>query len=330
MKKIYKTFLMYSFIGLVFICIIYSDDFKKACIEAILISGNSIIPSLFPALSIITIMIESGLIFSVSRKILPFLFFLLSQVSGYPTGSKILNIAVKNEIIKKNDAQKLLLSMVCSGPAFVITFIGSNLFNSKEIGIRIYISLFLANLIIFIITGGFLTKIKEVYIKTELKSSFLSSVLLSAESVIKISVIFMFFYTFIKGTSALFSEKFNLIIASVFEVTGCAVLSKNIYLTCAALSWGGICVHLQIKNFAQLYSLNYIKFAFWRIVSSLFSCLILRLSMIIIPMADNVISNISNSVSVTFGGNIGFVIVLSFSVFVLLLSISKNKNPSFI
>ncbi len=325
MKKVYKTFLIFAFMALILLSITYSKELKKAGIEALLISGNSIIPSLFPTISIISIMINSGLIFSVNKRILPIFLFVLSQVSGYPTGSQILNIAVKMGILEKQVAEKLLPSMMCSGPAFVISFVGCNIFNSQEIGIRLYISMVLANLIIFISSGGLSVKTKEVYIKTELKNTFLSSVLLSSESVMKISVIFIFFYTFIKGLGTLLSKKINLIIALIFEVTGCAVLSKNMYLTCAALAWGGICVHLQIKSFAEKYALKYFHFAVCRIIALLLSCLLLKLSTFIYPLTSNVFSNIQNVAKLSFGGNVGFVIVFALTIVTLLISVTNKK-----
>ena len=293
MKKRYNFWVILIFIALIVLCIYYSENIKNAVITAIKISGNSIIPSLLPTMYIISIMINSGIIFSINKKLVPIVLFVLSQISGYPIGAKILNLAVKNEIVNKKCAQKLLPSMVCSGPAFVISFVGYSIFGSEEIGFRIYFSLILSNLLLFIALGGLKTEVKEIYTKTEFKKVILNSVYSSADSVFKISILFVFFYAFVKGFSFLFSEKINLIISLILEVISCTVVSKNIYLTCAALSWGGICVYMQIKTFCENIDISFFRYCILRITSLTFACLILKLSFIISPVQTEVFSNVN-------------------------------------
>lgn len=323
-KKFKKFVLLLFFITLFTLTLTNSETFKKSVIEALLISGNSIIPCLFPTISIITIMINSNVVFSLNKKILPVFLFIISQVSGYPVGAKILNSCVDKKIISLNDSEKILPSFICSGPSFVISFVGISIFKSEELGIMIYITLLLTNIILFFLLGGYRIKVEN---KNTIDKNFnlINTIFLSANSVLNICVLFIFFYSFTNIINLYLPETFRLYINFIFEVTSLVIKSKNIYLTCAALSFGGLCVLLQIKDITVNYRFNYKRLIFFRLFSAILSALILKLCLIIFPIKNFVYSNLNDKISIGFGGNTGYIIVAFLSVIVLLGSLS-DKN----
>lgn len=323
MKKILKYLFNILIIGLFFYSIINANNIIDTVKEGILISGNNIIPSLFPTLCIVTIIIDSGMIFSLNKKSIPLFLFILAQISGYPTGAKILNSCTDKKIINKNEAANLLPAFICPGPAFVISFAGGTVFNNSELGLRMYVSILMTNTILFLMFGGYKIKIETA--NFEQKNNFTDCIISSAASVFKISVLFIFFYAFLKSVTVIFSSTISTAIYYFFEITGLVLISKNIYITCSALSFGGICVLMQIKDITVNYKFEYKRLIFIRLFSAILSALILKVSLTIIPIKNFVYSNFSDKISLSFGGNIGYIIVAFLSIIVLLGSLS-DKN----
>ena len=57
--------------------------------------------------------------------------FLLSSISGYPVGSKLLDLYCSKKYIKEETAALLLPAFINAGPGFIINTIGLGILNNK-------------------------------------------------------------------------------------------------------------------------------------------------------------------------------------------------------
>lgn len=139
--------------------------FTSGTISGLKLFIFSVLPGLFPFMLLTKILTEIGLVFKVTRrcdKLSYALFnvpgvalygFVMSIISGYPIGAKIIGDLKSKGLI--NPKQAKLMSVFCttSGPIFVIGTVGTFMFKSITFGIILYLGHILASLILGIVCG---------------------------------------------------------------------------------------------------------------------------------------------------------------------------------
>lgn len=168
--QIFITFLL-AIISVFFIT--NSSHYLNVVLEGILLYGTKILPSLLPFLFVTKILSNFDFIFYICSKFkcltkflfntpqISFYIFFMSIISGYPVGAKLTSEFYENNIITKEDAQKILSFCSTSGPLFVIGSVGVGFFASSKIGILLFISHILSSIINGIIFGHSKTKTKD-------------------------------------------------------------------------------------------------------------------------------------------------------------------------
>ncbi len=305
--------------------IINYHSVRLSVIDALMICGNSIIPSLFPISFLSTLLVSSGAISSVSSKISIYILFGVSQASGYPVGSILLNNAVKENLINKNNAERILPALICAGPSFIISFVGEQILGNITVGIYLYISQILANMIVFIILKNCDTKIKKTN-SFNVISVFSEAVKSSASSVMTVCTYIVLFFALKPIIADFLGNQISEYIIYFCEVSSGVLTSKNFYITCCILAWGGLCVMLQIKGVSSYIKISFGRIIKWRFLCVIISCIILKALVTVFPVKREVFSNITEKPILSFGGSIGFVIVFIFSVFVFLMSFKKRTE----
>ena len=94
-----------------------------------------------------------------------FKIFLLSVISGYPMGAKLICTLNEQDIIQKKEAEKMMSFCSVSGPMFIIGTVGVNIFLSYKAGLIILV----ANIIAALING--LIYRKDKYVEKEVSYS---------------------------------------------------------------------------------------------------------------------------------------------------------------
>ena len=94
-----------------------------------------------------------------------FKIFLLSIISGYPMGAKLICTLNEQGIIQKKEAEKMMSFCSVSGPMFIIGTVGVNIFLSYKAGLIILV----ANIIAALING--LIYRKDKYVEKEVSYS---------------------------------------------------------------------------------------------------------------------------------------------------------------
>ena len=141
--------------------------------ESILESGqkalelclNIIIPSLFPFFVVSRLILNTGVIHTISRVFKPVMkplfnlpgsaaFPLIAGwLSGYPAGAKYTVDLYEKKMLSQNEAQRLLAFCNNSGPLFIVGAVGTGYFQSPKLGLMLLLSHLLASATIGIGAG---------------------------------------------------------------------------------------------------------------------------------------------------------------------------------
>lgn len=119
--------------------------YAAACAEGIALWAKVVLPALFPFLVLTAWIARSSMIVGLGRKLSPLLrrcglpaasagAFLLSIVSGYPVGSRVVADLQRRGEIGRADAERLGILCSTSGPMFILGSVGSAMFGGGKAG----------------------------------------------------------------------------------------------------------------------------------------------------------------------------------------------------
>lgn len=326
MKKAAKYIILLLSVLLSALLIIFSKDIKDEIVKSVTICTKSIIVGLFPFMCLTLFIIKSGAVALFKQKPARLFIFSLSMISGYPIGAKILNLMYQNKQITKEQGSRLIPCLICAGPAFIVNIVGVGIFSSTDIGIRLYISQVIANLILFALNGGFKMQINRFSCSVKIIPAFTDSIKLSADAVMNICSYIILFSAFSSLFSLIFGNGITKIILCVFEVTGAIYNSGNLYLTCAVLGWSGVCVMLQVISAAGDLKVKILPLIVSRFFASVISCIVLKISFIICSSSEAVISNLNSTPAPLITDNTAFFVFFIFSAFVYMVSLFNKSS----
>lgn len=224
-------------------------------------------------------------------------------LGGYPAGAVNIKCLLENNKITEKQAEYLAYFLIGAGPAFTVNVVGVAFFGSRFLGVLIFLSQFLASLLLGFIISRFFFKKEDLFFKThdlpqrsEEKNFFkvfINSVNETSKNLFYMCSFVVFFSALLNVIQKvlennLISSFLNLIhinknvlsstIALLFEVTsGCNLSVENhlpIYFLILAISWGGISVHMQIFYILKNLNFSKLKFTFFRIIHSVLSTIL--------------------------------------------------------
>lgn len=311
MKSLKSLFFAVSIMGVFCLLIFFRKEISQGVLDGVNYSFSVLIPSLFPIMLISCMVCNSSFTGTVSKFFSPLInkVFRLSSyctlpiifglVSGYPVGAKLTNNLYKTGKISENEAKRLLLFCVNPGVSFCVIYVGGVIFSSISLGVKMFFSTVISSIIV-----AFITRIGEKTppknsLKTE-KIGFVKCMQLSSEQSLKASVnmclYVVIFSAFIPLLDELFSllslenilqlnliyleQELTLIIKFLLDVVtgvsvGQGVLSSEIFVF--ALSFGGVCVHMQVFSIFKSNFINYKKFYAYKIISAIIAVCVFRI-----------------------------------------------------
>jgi len=193
------------------------------------------------------------------------------MIAGYPVGARIISGEFESGRITKKQAEFYISVCFGAGPSFIFGCISNQLFGNSISGLIILASTVSVNFAVLIILLFLFRKEKKTSVKEENSFNaevFVNSVISGGRSIFNICAMIVFFSVCIcilrsSGVISLISgilSRFTGIdgnicikmLESILEVTNISTLEKNNYtmlpFICSAVSFGGICVILQIKT----------------------------------------------------------------------------------
>lgn len=327
--------ILMSIAGLI---IVFSKEAAQGAKNGLVLAQNTIIPSLLPLLIIFFLIMKTGAkdslarllgficpyVFNLPQVTLPAVFFGL--IGGYPTGALMTKELFDAGEIDNEQAKRMLRFNFCGGCGFIITAVGLSTLKSQKIGII----LLLSNVFACIILGVFLSfSQKRTYSKfysfTQIKNfgdCLIDSVNAGLKSVLNITAFIV-----------LFSAVSNIIkipkeITPIIEITSGICAQNNIPIAqiCAYLSFGGICIHLQLLGIIKQINMKYIDFLTFRIISSFLSYVISKIMFYFFPVDKSVFSNNAPTIAEFSSVNILLSILLILGCFIIVLDIHSKKK----
>ena len=139
-------------ISIITLIIINPPKYINSCNKGLLIWASSVLPSLFPFLLLTKVLIELNAFDFLTNKLSKITYklfkapkissyvFLLSILSGYPVGAKIICDLYEKGAISSKTATKLTTFCSTSGPLFILGTVGAKMFNNFVVGYIILIS----------------------------------------------------------------------------------------------------------------------------------------------------------------------------------------------
>jgi sporulation integral membrane protein YlbJ len=148
---------------IIFIIILNPKVFNSGTVSGLKLFFFNVLPGLFPFMLLTKLLTEIGLIFKICKKLDKFSYklfgtpgvsiyaLLMSILSGYPIGAKIIADLYSKKQITEFEAKKMSLFCTTSGPIFIIGTIGVTMFKNYKFGLILYISHILSSILLGII-----------------------------------------------------------------------------------------------------------------------------------------------------------------------------------
>lgn len=281
----------------------------------------SVLPGLFPFMLLTKLITEIGLIFNISQKFDKFSYkvfgtpgvslyaFLMSILSGYPIGAKIISDLYEKKQINEAEAKKMSVFCTTSGPIFVIGTVGTIMFNSFKIGLILYFSHILSSLFLGIAYNLITKKTQSSHahkntifvthenniiskcVNQTINSLFVVGAYITIFYLLSELLESIYFFKFLSTLLFPILSKFGLnqncfngLIYGILEVTrGAKTLSflatnSSIIITSGILSFSGLSIIMQSLAFLKTAKIKAHNFIFSKCVHScvsMFFCLIL-------------------------------------------------------
>lgn len=346
-----KLFLYAVFtLGVSLIILIFPKNASLGAKNGIIFCAEVLVPSLFPFMFISSFTVNSGICFLLKmpfEKITRLLFNLpgscgttifLSLIGGFPVGARGISSLYENKIINSEQAQQMAYFCVCSGPGFLITFVGSALYDNLQIGIILLISSVFSVIITGII-GKLFSKEKIPCIHTEEKEeincldfseAMTKSAADGAKGIIEMCSMVILFNVFISFGEIIIKDEMLLKIFYIFTevTTACNKLAGNtsaVFLA-FAVGFGGLCVHFQIFQALGNIKINKAKFFFYRIIQGLFTALLAKIMLYFFPVTKDVFSNTETTTAVLSSSTYLGSVMLIITAVCFLYSLKPNRR----
>lgn len=332
----YSFFQTLCLIFLAALFIIFSKNTRKGAYDGLTLAMNTVVPSLLPLLIIFLTFMKSSannilikLFGNFSRVFfnLPkaaFSAILFGLVGGYPTGALLSEELFEEGEIDEEQAKRLMCFNFCGGCGFIITAVGTVTFNSTRLGVMLFLSNAFSSILI-----GFVLSFKEKRLEkseyslfsfTSLGDALTLATPKAAQSVIVITAYIVLF-------SALSSTvKIPEPLLPIIEITnGVCNGDFSLPLTAAFLSFGGICIHLQISGVLIKFKMSYFEFLLFRLISSVLSYFVMKLLLYFFPVDLSVFANASTPVRLS-SVNVTLSVLLVAGCFVSVLDLNSRRK----
>ncbi len=165
LKRFFPFAVLLLCLGVAVVLLLYPAQIMAAVREGILLCLDTIIPSLLGFLIVSSFLTESGLYVLLSKPIAPVTRWLLrldgdlgavvliSMIGGYPVGAKMLASLRTRGKVSAEDAERMLIYCINSGPAYLTGAVGIKVFSSARTGLILFLSHILVNILLAVLCG---------------------------------------------------------------------------------------------------------------------------------------------------------------------------------
>lgn len=288
-----KSLLCILIIYLMCCLLINPAEYIQSANEGIMLWVNHLLPALFPFFILTKLLMGMNILEKITFWTTPIMnklfktgkssgyLFLISIMSGYPVGSKLVADAYQLGKIDQTELHRLVTFTSVSGPLFIVGTVGVNMLTSSKIG---YILLF-SHIISAILNGMFYRNyvpINKTNLITETQANknqnlLTSSVKSSIDSILLIGGLVCIFYVGMDAINNITTLPATL--QGIIEITkGCYELSINLIdvkiktiLLSTIITFGGFCTHSQSMFFLKECGISYKFFFKQKVTQTIFA-----------------------------------------------------------
>ena len=244
--------------------LLYPAQASAAVGDGLLLCANTVIPSLFPFFVVVSLLGQLGFANWLQRLFAPLMgpLFRMDGVcvmplmagllGGYPSGAKAAAELYEQNLLSRQEAQKLLGFCNNCGPAFLLGYVGAGVLGSSALGARLMVIHWASALL----TGMILCRVchrrtpaalpcRQLTVAPSLSRSVTTAVTTSVSSMLHICAFVVIFRT----AAALLPARLPAWALGGLEmVCGLASLTggeTDFLLAAGITSWGGLSVHCQ-------------------------------------------------------------------------------------
>lgn len=280
-------------IGIIFVLLLsYGSLNYEMSKLALTIWFEKLVPSMFGIMVLVKLMFYTGILQIIAYpfgvvlgrlfRIEPdsFLYVIAMIFLGFPAGAAFIADQVSQQRLEERAGKRLINTCSFATPGFVIMTCGSVLFHSVRIGFLLFLIQVISGLLLLLFTR------KTVIHKTSLSTSsmpFMSalskSMLESGTTLYMIGGYLMLCMSMFSVLTQFLPISFQLPIRILSEFSSGAVLLSEtslslklqLVLLSMLLSFGGLCVHMQVMSMGSSCHLSYRSYCQYRIIQALLS-----------------------------------------------------------
>ncbi|MBQ9019422.1 MAG: hypothetical protein IJ097_03855 [Bacilli bacterium] len=283
MKKTYKTILI--LVTLIIILLLYFIN-SEFIINNFLDYTKLFYTKLFPVSFIFfvfsTLLIEYKILDIIPINISNIYVFILSLISGFPSGAKYTKDLLNKGNITKEIASHIIMYSHFPNPLFILGSVNI-LLNNKLLCIKLLLSIILSNFIIFLFTKKNNNSNNHIIVYQNNFSKVLNNSIISSLKVILLiygTSIFYYLISCIITKYIQLNPYIYILISGTFDLTkgifSTSIINNNLYKALFILfftSFGSISIHMQIKSILEDTFL-YKSFIKGRIIGTILSFII--------------------------------------------------------
>lgn len=331
--------------------LIYSKECSGGAVRGIEMCLGVLVPSLFPFMALSAFIVKSGMsetlgkpfklimnkLFGLDSCFAPII--LLALIGGYPVGAKGISSLYESRMISEHQAKKALMFAVCSGPGFLINFVGMSIYKNKLIGFIILVSQIVSVILIGVMLNLF-DREKEIHNSSEenkacrlpLSNAVVESAYDSAKGILNICIFVVLFSAFCGILESIIGDGIfkNCLLCFLEVCSAISTCSENspIEMIAFAAGFGGLCVHFQIYSALGKIRINKLLFFCIRIIQGVLTAVLTHFGLRMLKIEAMVFSTGAVENASTSGGTIlsGAVLVLVMLCFLYILSHRRMRN----
>lgn len=289
-----RTYIAAGIVAAVFciFMVIFPQTAIYSAQKGISLWASNVLPALLPFFICANFLNYMGAVKVVRPSLFP---FVMSVLSGYPMGAKIIGDMRKNHTVSLSEAKRLISFCSTSGPTFMIGAVGVGMMGSAAAGIIIAAAHYLAAIVNGILYSRFFPKRKTAESASfkqkngELLEIFTEAILSAFKSlaVILAYIVLFMFLTDLMHLGGIFSfiqsPALSAAAKGFFEMTvGCGALSEcagiSLTVKCVLsnmiLSWGGLSIIGQSMSMLSGSGIRLSYFVLTKLTHSLFAGII--------------------------------------------------------
>lgn len=276
--------------GMLLLLLCFPRETAQGIREALALCGASVIPSLFPFMTLCTFALRSGLVAAlggwtdcVVRRVfrLPGAAagaILLGLCGGYPIGMRMTAQLYEQGAVTAEEAQRMSLFCVCAGPAFVVGAVGTSMLGSRACGVLLFAAQTLAALTVGVLlrftASASPARPAQSVPFGRLSRSLCAAVADAGEAMLSVCA-WVLLFSGVSAVARRLPQAAALPIGCLLEVTtGCRVAAEaelSLPLIAAILGFGGLAVQCQVLPDAVSCGVRLSRFWAFRAVSAALS-----------------------------------------------------------